>query len=286
MPTINKIQLTDSAVFLWVLSFWILDQLFFYLLFFHTFEFPPKTQLHMKINVLPFYLLFIFSSLLSQAQDFAVLVSAYSEKVPAWYFDKIGEVKESHEPPFYKYYKMGYKTEAEAQEAAKKMISQGFVYARVENITALRALASSCCGLMPLQESLTLRNVFFDFDKADLTSKTVRDLDRLFRYMQQHPDYDVELLAHTDAMGTNDYNQNLAERRRQSVRNYLTQRGILESRIRGKIFGEEQPIAKNELNGNDAPKGRSLNRRVEIVVWNGNEIVPVVEEIVVPELLK
>lgn len=240
----------------------------------------------MKIYVFPLLLLLVFSSLLSQAQDFAVLISAYSEKVPTWYFEKIGEVKESHEPPFYKYYKMGYKTEAEAQEAAKTMIAQGFVFARVENITALRALTSSCCGLLPLQESLTLRNVFFDFDKADLTSKALSDLDKLFRYMQQHPDNDVELLAHTDAMGTNDYNQNLAERRRLAVRNYLIRRGIPESRIRGKIFGEEQPIAKNELNGNDAPKGRSLNRRVEIVVWNGNEVVPVVEEIVVPDILK
>lgn len=240
----------------------------------------------MKINVFPLLLFFFFSSLLSQAQDFAVLVSAYSTKVPAWYFDKIGEVKESYEPPFYKYYKMGFRTESEAQEAAKNMISQGFVYARVENITALRALASSCCGVMPLQESLTLRNVFFDFDKADLTPKALSDLDRLFKYMQQHPDNDVELLAHTDAIGSNDYNQNLAERRRLSVRNYLVRRGIPESRIKGKIFGEEQPIAKNELNGNDAPKGRSLNRRVEIVVWNGNDIVPVVEEIVVPDLLR
>ncbi|MFN8356376.1 MAG: OmpA family protein [Spirosomataceae bacterium] len=231
-------------------------------------------------------LVLLCTSLFVHAQDFAVLVSAYNEKVPAWYFEKLGNVKESYEPPFYKYYLMGYKTEAEATEAAKSAVAKGFVYARVENITALRALASGCCGVLPLQESLTLRHVFFDFDKADLTSKSISDLDKLFRYLQQHPDYQVELRAHTDAIGSNEYNQNLSERRKESVKSYLLRRGIETNRIRGEIFGEEKPIAKNEINGNDAPKGRSLNRRVEIVVWNGNEIVPVVEDIVVPDPLK
>lgn len=222
----------------------------------------------------------------AQSQDFAVQVAAYNQRVPLSEFTQLGEVKEVVEPPFYKYFIMGYRTEAEAQQGVQKALAAGFPYARVENYTALQSLKNGCCGLMPLYESLTLRHVFFDFDKADLTPKSIADLNRLVRYLEQHSGYTVELLAHTDAIGSNEYNQNLSERRKESVKNYLIAKGIDITRINGKRFGEETPIAKNELNGTDAPKGRSLNRRVEIVVRNGDEIVPVVEEIAVPAFLK
>lgn len=213
-------------------------------------------------------------------------LAAYNQRVPLSDFKNLGDVKEVVEPPFYKYFLLGYHTEDEAKIFAQKAISQGFIYARVENYTALRALKNGCCGIMPLYESLTLRHVFFEFDKSYLTMKSVSDLNRLIRYLDQHNSYTVELLAHTDARGTNDYNQALSERRLEAVKKYLTMKGIASSRVSGKIFGEETPIAKNELNGQDAPKGRSLNRRVEIVVKNGDEVVPVVEEIEVPDYLR
>jgi outer membrane protein OmpA-like peptidoglycan-associated protein len=222
----------------------------------------------------------------AQSQDFAVQIAAYNQRVPITEFKPLGEVKEVVEPPFYKYFLMGFRSEAEAKEGAQKALAAGFPYARVENYTALQSLKNGCCGVMPLYESLTLRHVFFDFDKDELTNKSIADLNKLVRYLEQHSSYTVDLLAHTDALGSNDYNQKLSERRKESVRNYLISKGISGTRVSGKLFGEETPIAKNEINGIDTPKGRSLNRRVEIVVRNGDEIVPVVEEIEVPDSLK
>lgn len=75
----------------------------------------------------------------------------------------------------------------------------------------------------------------------------------------------MEIRGHTDAKGSDDYNQGLSERRARSVVDALRQRGVgQQASARG--YGESQPVAPNELRGQDNPAGRQLNRRVEIFV--------------------
>ena len=75
----------------------------------------------------------------------------------------------------------------------------------------------------------------------------------------------IAVAGHTDAIGTDTYNQALSEKRARTVADALRTRGV-KGTLSAKGFGESRPVAPNELNGRDNPAGRQLNRRVEIFV--------------------
>ena len=108
--------------------------------------------------------------------------------------------------------------------------------------------------------------VLFDFDKSDIRADAANVLDTLATALGQVPSIKaMEIRGHTDAKGSDDYNQGLSERRARSVVDALRQRGVgQQASARG--YGESQPVAPNELRGQDNPAGRQLNRRVEIFV--------------------
>ncbi|MCB0710927.1 MAG: OmpA family protein [Ignavibacteriae bacterium] len=103
-----------------------------------------------------------------------------------------------------------------------------------------------------------LDNIFFDFDKSDLKSESIPELRKLVNLLNDYPSIRVEIGAHTDWDGTDDYNIKLSQRRAQSVVNWLIDSGVSESRLVSKGYGESKPIATNETD-----EGRALNRRVE-----------------------
>jgi OOP family OmpA-OmpF porin len=83
--------------------------------------------------------------------------------------------------------------------------------------------------------------------------------------LEKVPSRAMEIRGHTDAKGSDAYNQDLSERRAQAVVAALRQRGVAhDASARG--YGESQPVAPNEVDGKDNPGGRQLNRRVEIFV--------------------
>ncbi len=107
--------------------------------------------------------------------------------------------------------------------------------------------------------------VLFDFDKAQIRADAGRVLDVLAAALEKVPSRAMEIRGHTDAKGSDDYNQDLSERRAQAVVAALRQRGVAQdAAARG--YGESQPVAPNEVDGKDNPGGRQLNRRVEIFV--------------------
>ena len=108
--------------------------------------------------------------------------------------------------------------------------------------------------------------MLFDFDKAQIRAAAATVLDTLADALNTLPDaVALEIRGHTDAKGSDDYNQALSERRANAVLAALRERGAAgQAGVRG--FGESQPVAPNEVNGKDNPGGRQLNRRVEIFV--------------------
>jgi outer membrane protein OmpA-like peptidoglycan-associated protein len=110
---------------------------------------------------------------------------------------------------------------------------------------------------------VNLSDVLFDFNQASLRSGAREKLSKLAGILIAYPGtYRIEIEGHTDAVGSQDYNQKLSEDRAQTVRAYLAQAGIPDSRIvavRG--FGKIRPVATN-----DTPEGRQMNRRVELVI--------------------
>lgn len=100
--------------------------------------------------------------------------------------------------------------------------------------------------------------VHFPFDESRLTGVATSVLDALSNSMKPHPDLKLEVSGHTDSRGSNPYNQDLSERRVDSVINYLKSRGIDPTRFSTNAFGEERPADNNSTDD-----GRANNRRVE-----------------------
>jgi outer membrane protein OmpA-like peptidoglycan-associated protein len=112
-------------------------------------------------------------------------------------------------------------------------------------------------------EVIRLRGVNFDFDKDDIRPDAAPILDEaatlLADALRDCPGNRVSVEGHTDAVGTDAYNQDLSERRARSVADYLVSRGVPASQLSSQGFGETTPIATN-----DTAEGRALNRRVEL----------------------
>lgn len=117
------------------------------------------------------------------------------------------------------------------------------------------------------REPIVLKGVKFDFDKATLRPESKTILDRAIRTLKDKPKVDVLVAGHTDAIGTEQYNQGLSERRAKAVYDYLVAGGVNAGRLTTKGFGESEPIAPNQNpDGTDNPEGRQENRRVELQV--------------------
>lgn len=118
---------------------------------------------------------------------------------------------------------------------------------------------------------LTLGDVLFDTGKAELNSGASRKLDQLAQFLSEHKDRRVQIDGFTDSVGPDGYNQELSERRADSVKNALLTRGIDPSRISTEGYGKAFPVASNNDSG-----GRQMNRRVEVVIGgdNGTPIAP------------
>lgn len=115
--------------------------------------------------------------------------------------------------------------------------------------------------------SITLRGIYFDFNKSTIKPESRPALEDAAKILKENPDIRVEIQGHTDSKGSDEYNQDLSERRAQSVVNYLvTQLSIDRARLVAKGYGEAMPIATN-----DTDEGRALNRRVEFFILEAKQ---------------
>ncbi|MDQ3774641.1 MAG: OmpA family protein [Pseudomonadota bacterium] len=108
---------------------------------------------------------------------------------------------------------------------------------------------------------ITLGDVLFEYDKANLKPGAQQNLYRLVMFLKEHPDQAVVIEGHTDSKGSDTYNSDLSQRRAQAVQGFLLSNGIGGERIAARGYGEAYPVASN-----DTMAGRQQNRRVEIVV--------------------
>jgi len=118
-------------------------------------------------------------------------------------------------------------------------------------------------------DNLLLRmpsGITFAYDSAEVQPQFQPTLNEVASTLSQFPKTYIDIYGHTDADGSEAYNQGLSERRAQSVASYLAAHGVQSARMATKGYGEMQPIASNET-----PEGKAANRRVEI------KIVPVTE---------
>jgi formylglycine-generating enzyme required for sulfatase activity/outer membrane protein OmpA-like peptidoglycan-associated protein len=115
-------------------------------------------------------------------------------------------------------------------------------------------------GPADITQCIVIRDVTFDLDSSQIKNQMVPLLERGVEILAKSEGA-IELHGHTCSLGSRAYNMGLGLRRAESVRQFLISRGIKESRISVKSFGEESPKYTNMTEA-----GRSLNRRVEILV--------------------
>ena len=100
--------------------------------------------------------------------------------------------------------------------------------------------------LSPISKPVVIENIFYDFDKATLRPESKKALDEMIKILNDNPNVTIELGAHTDRKGSEQYNERLAQRRAQSVVDYLIAGGIAQDRLEAKGYGESVPKAINK----------------------------------------
>lgn len=117
---------------------------------------------------------------------------------------------------------------------------------------------------------ITLGDVLFSVNKAQLSPGGVRNVQKLADFLNQYPQRKVLIEGHTDSTGSLRINQPLSERRADAVRTALVGMGISGDRIETRGYADAYPVASN-----NTAAGRQLNRRVEIILSDDSgNIVP------------
>jgi outer membrane protein OmpA-like peptidoglycan-associated protein len=125
-----------------------------------------------------------------------------------------------------------------------------------------RSLAGTGANVTRYGDGLVITfpaNVTFATDSATIYPGFYRTLDDVSATLNQYPQSYLDVIGHTDSVGDEYYNQQLSERRANSVGNYLRSRGVHPGRIATYGMGETQPVASNAT-----AEGRQANRRVEL----------------------
>ena len=118
-----------------------------------------------------------------------------------------------------------------------------------------------------LSDTVEICNIYFDFDKSDITDKYKETLDKLSEYMKDNPGCKIEIGGHTDNVGSDEYNMLLSGRRARAVKDYLVAKGVKQDKVIEKKYGEGSPIASNNTSST-----RKYNRRVAFkVLEQGSE---------------
>ena len=124
-----------------------------------------------------------------------------------------------------------------------------------------------------VNQKIALKNIYYDFDKADLRPESKATLDTLYKILIENPTIIIELSSHTDSRGAEDYNLNLSQRRAESCVNYLiNEKAIPKERISAKGYGKSKPIEDcskypdcPQTQNGDCPC-HQLNRRTEFKI--------------------
>ncbi len=103
-------------------------------------------------------------------------------------------------------------------------------------------------ALASITAPVLVENVFYEFDRADLTPESTESLDRLVKLLEENPNVTIELSSHCDYRGNDQYNMGLSQRRAESVVNYLIEHGIAKDRLSPVGYGESKPkVVKKKL---------------------------------------
>ena len=120
-------------------------------------------------------------------------------------------------------------------------------------------------------QTIKLRNIYYDFDKATLRDSSKIELNLLVKWMKENPNVQIKLISHTDSRGNNSYNLKLSDKRSKSVMKYLTDSGVEEYRLESEGKGETEPIYSCPNPKDCTNKQHQANRRTEFKILDNKE---------------
>jgi outer membrane protein OmpA-like peptidoglycan-associated protein len=112
--------------------------------------------------------------------------------------------------------------------------------------------------IFEMNKPVVLPGIQFEFNKAVIKPESEAVLIQAYNSLKDHPEIEVEISGHADAIGSNEANQILSGKRAESVRQWMINKGIAANRLTAIGYGETRPVASN-----DTEEGRALNRRIE-----------------------
>ena len=155
------------------------------------------------------------------------------------------------------------RAEAALREAQESKLSMTDAQQKAEELA--RQLAELQARPTERGMLLTMGDVLFDYNKADVKAGGMRIISKLAAFLDKYPERKIQIEGHTDSTGSEAYNQQLSERRAEAVKRALMYEGIKGDRMTTVGYGEAFPIASNANSS-----GRQQNRRVEIIISDEN----------------
>ena len=144
--------------------------------------------------------------------------------------------------------------EQQRQEAVRqKEAMRARLLAQLNQVLQTRDTARGLIVSMP--------DVLFDFNKYTLKPEARERLARISGIVLAYPDLKLQIEGYTDAIGSDEYNQTLSDKRAEAVRDYIVTSGVSMNKVAARGMGKTDPIADNST-----AAGRKLNRRVEMIV--------------------
>ncbi|KJD36822.1 cell envelope biogenesis protein OmpA [Tamlana sedimentorum] len=114
------------------------------------------------------------------------------------------------------------------------------------------------------ETEVKLNNIYFEFNKSNITAQGASELDKLVAIMKAYPNMEILVQSHTDTKGKAAYNLSLSEKRAQSTVQYLISKGIEKNRLSAKGLGSTQP--KIDCTRNCTKEDDAKNRRSEFLI--------------------
>lgn len=140
--------------------------------------------------------------------------------------------------------------------------------------------------IVKINEPIRLTNIYYDFDDDEILPAAETDLQVLHDLMLKYSDMVIELSSHTDAQGISRYNENLSQRRAESAKDWLVNKGVDEERIVAKGYGESV-ILNHCVNGvRCSDDEHRENRRTEFKIIAGPTSIEITREVISDERVK
>lgn len=123
------------------------------------------------------------------------------------------------------------------------------------------------------EKEIVIENIYYDLDKANLRAESLPVLDKLVRFFEENKDLTIEIGSHTDSRGSDEYNQDLSQRRAQSVVDYFISKGIPKAQLIAKGYGETKILNQCVNDVNCTEEEHQKNRRTSFRVVSSKGVL-------------